>query len=188
MRSAHNQSTYEVTVATQQSANRLADNYTSLVHLWSEYYTDYLAADYPRLIVRFEDTLYRLEEVFRIIMDCIGVKMTQPFVHEVDTPKFHGQPTDFVSALQKYSSDSSRHRGLNQEDRALAHEVLNPELMRLFGYQHAPMEGEEEDLAGPFEGWWDKDESIVNKNVLKRNKAIHTHLSTSITPTSQVAS
>jgi hypothetical protein len=40
-----------------------SDSHLSLAHFWSEWYRLYMDADYPRIIVRFEDLLFYGEEV-----------------------------------------------------------------------------------------------------------------------------
>lgn len=66
-------------------------HYDSLVHLWSDWYNDYLNATYPRLIVRYEDLLFNLEPIINTICKCAGGKMdkkkTGKFVTEADAAK-----------------------------------------------------------------------------------------------------
>jgi hypothetical protein len=46
--------------------------FKSLVHFWSEWYRQYLDADFPRLIVRFEDLLFHPKEMIDIVCQCAG--------------------------------------------------------------------------------------------------------------------
>jgi len=116
-------------------------------------YLQYLKADYPRLMIRFEDVLYRQEDVIRKIRECIGADTNKSFVFRTSSPKWHGDPTDFVRALEKYATESLRCRGLNNDDRRYASEHLDPQLMRIFHYRPIPLEAAPGDLEGPFEGW-----------------------------------
>jgi len=139
--------------------------------MWSDWYTQYLNADYPRLIIRFEDTLYRLPEVIDKVRECIGMgKKEDPFVYHISSPKVHGAPTDYVRGLAKYVSTDNRHRGLNADDRVYAREALNPELLRIFNYKQVPLDVPPEDLKEPFSGW-----RIGNKKKDNWIGALHMH-------------
>jgi hypothetical protein len=46
--------------------------FKSLVHFWSEWYRQYLDADFPRLIVRFEDLQFHPKEMIDIVCQCAG--------------------------------------------------------------------------------------------------------------------
>lgn len=154
VRSAHNSSTYEVVVHAQQTNYEKTDNYTSLAHLWSDWNRQWLKADgYPRLMIRFEDTLYRLPQVVESIRQCVGAQSPGRFIYLTSKPKSHGNPTDFVKALARYASWQGRHRGLNEADRQYAQSALDPDLMRVFGYHPAPLEVDPADLEGKFSGW-----------------------------------
>src|SRR6476469_1372466 len=45
-----------------------------LIGLWNEWNREYLDASIPRLIVRFEDTLFHAEKVFQAVSECAGIK------------------------------------------------------------------------------------------------------------------
>ena len=47
-------------------------HYASLVHMWNDWYGEYYQADYPRLIVRFEDLLANASIVLEHIQQCAG--------------------------------------------------------------------------------------------------------------------
>jgi hypothetical protein len=145
--------TWTVRDTTHQSGYRSTDAYASLADMWSEWHRQYLEADYPRLMIRFEDTLYRQEQVMNIIKECIGLENTTPLLYQISNAKNHGRPTDFVSALSKTIQWDNRHRGLNNDDRKYAQKALNKTLMTLFGYKQCPHEAPPKDLAGPFILW-----------------------------------
>ena len=157
-----NKTTYKVSAKTHQTHYKKTDNYTSLADMWSTWNTQYLEADYPRLIIRFEDTIYRLEDVVEKVRECVGLNKTgEPFRYQISSAKPHGAPTDYVKGLRKFVSTTGRHRGMNEYDRQYAREVLNPELLRIFNYKQAPLEVPESDLKGPFSGW------VPKKNKLR---------------------
>jgi hypothetical protein len=129
-----------------EQANWAYLNYTSLIGMWVDWYAQYLNADYPRLLIRFEDVLYRQEEIVQLIRDCVGMpSSTQPFARLAGKAKSHGDSSDYATALIKYISDDTRHQGLNQLDRDYANKVLPKDMMDLFGYKYAPLV-ETEDL------------------------------------------
>ena len=164
---------------THQTSYQITDNYTSLADMWNDWHLQYLDAgkiryrmcidetnaddesltvnalctDYPRLMIRFEDTLYRLEEVVNSIRECIGMDKAQTFKYMISRSKAHGNPTDFVASLTKQVGTANRHRGLNAEDRKYAHQILSPKLMETFGYEQCPLEEDPNDVKGPFFGW-----------------------------------
>ena len=136
---------------------------------WSEWNRGYFQADYPRLMIRFEDALYRTEEVIETIRDCVGLpKSDKPFQQHAGAAKIHGKSSDLASSYIKYMSDAGRHHGLNAADRRYSNAVLDPELMRVFQYNYAPEDAPPEDLTGPFAGkekpmktlkrWWPADQ------------------------------
>jgi len=145
-----NQTTYGVTVSEFQTNYTGIDKYDSLADMWSTYYMQYYKANYPRLIVRFEDVLYRLEEVVNVVRDCVGMEPTDtPFRYKLGRPKFHGDPTDILVALKKYASDNDRYDGLTDDDRRYASKALNSILMRKFHYPSAPVVKKEKSTPKP---------------------------------------
>lgn len=161
-----NQTTYKVYALLQQTNYEKMENYTSLPEMWSVWNRQYLDADFPRLIIRFEDALYRMDEVMDRIRTCIGMDSRQapPFQYSVDRAKKHGAPTDFVPALQMHMTDEGRHHGMTLLDRNYTNQVLDVKLMSTFGYRYAPLEVSPKDLHGPWAGqalprrgadtWW----------------------------------
>jgi len=117
-----------------------SDVYDSLADMWSKYYRSYMNdADFPRLIIRFEDTLFHAEKVMRIVSDCVGMPMDDaPFLYELGKAK-RGPSSDFRTALAKYGSESGRYDGLLAEDRNYALSALDADVMLTFHYQQAPL-------------------------------------------------
>ncbi|CAM9258168.1 unnamed protein product, partial [Chrysoparadoxa australica] len=53
--------------------------YDSLVDVWNTWYEEWLDAQFPRLMVRFEDLLFHQEEMVREICTCSGGSMIEEF-------------------------------------------------------------------------------------------------------------
>jgi len=116
-------------------------NFDSLAHYWTEWYREYLSADYPRLIVRFEDLQFHAKEMVDLVCQCAGAvsKNDGDFTYIVDSGKWgaghQGKQTNLISAMIKYGTDKNRFSGMTKEDLELAATVLDPELMKLFQYE-----------------------------------------------------
>ncbi|KAG7369249.1 hypothetical protein IV203_031992 [Nitzschia inconspicua] len=117
-------------------------HFDSLAHFWLEWYKEYLEADYPRLIVRFEDIQFHAKEVIDIICQCAnGVprKDDAIFRYVVDSAKWGAahpdRSTNMVTAMIKYGSDKDRFKGMREADTIVASSVLTSEVMELFGYE-----------------------------------------------------
>merc|ERR1712045_573471 len=51
-------------------------HYETLVGVWNDWYGDYMGIySYPRLIIRYEDLLFHLEEVITTVCECGGGKV-----------------------------------------------------------------------------------------------------------------
>lgn len=115
----------------------------SLAHLWSSWYQQYYKdADYPRLVVRFEDFIFYPKQVTQQICACAGgtIRDNQSFTYQVESAKLgpgHGTArTSWVSAMVRYgSSGHDRFKGMTQEDLQLADETFDLEMMQALSYQ-----------------------------------------------------
>jgi hypothetical protein len=143
---------YRVYALTQQSNYTKLDQYDSMVQFWNSWNNDYyLHADYPRLVVRFEDVMYRLQDVVSAVRSCIGMESSNAsFVYHTSSSKKHGDPAGVLDSLQKYASHTRRYIGLNEADRKYANDALDSNLMKLFRYRYAPPTPSDSDLSGPF--------------------------------------
>jgi hypothetical protein len=110
--------------------------YESLADLWSLWNGQYLDADFPRLIVRFEDYLFHTKEVFDHIVRCTGMRPNVIFRYHTEPAKVHGASTDFLSAIIKYGTSHGRSKGLLDADLEYASSALDSRLMRMFHYKH----------------------------------------------------
>lgn len=125
--------TYPVSVHWE---GRFQDHYASMADLWTAWYRSYLEADFPRLLIRFEDQLFHAEKVMQLISECSGLQLKQPFTHLLRMSKTHGSYSSFISALYKYGRVHGRQLGLWKTDLAHATQALDPQLMQIFQYKH----------------------------------------------------
>jgi hypothetical protein len=104
----------------------------------SDWYREYLDAPYPRLIIRFEDTLYHAEKIFRAVSDCAGVPPVKTkfarMIHSAKSAK--EQSSDLLTNLAKNGVETNRYVQMIKEDLDFARATLDPHLMTIFGYVH----------------------------------------------------
>ena len=121
----------------------------SLAHFYSDWYGEYLNADFPRLMVRFEDLLFHGEKVIRTLCDCGGGVPRKDngrsgaFAHISESakkgPNAHGPKaarTNLVGALIRYGTFANRTDTMTPEDLMAARKHLDPAIMDAFGYVH----------------------------------------------------
>ena len=137
--------------------NGKVETYSSLAAMWSTWNRQYYDAEYPRLVIRFEDLLFHTREVMDTIVKCSGITPSynmgarsrpqdrtideshaqfHEFRYHVDAAKGHGISTDMVSAMIKYGNDRGRSRRYSKEDLDYAQIALDKELMDVFHYSH----------------------------------------------------
>jgi hypothetical protein len=117
----------------------------SILHLWNDYYQEYLKVSYPRLIVRFEDLLFHPEEVTRNVCECAGGSMRSDgkFQYIVDSAKkgdhAHGKiRTGYVDAIVKYGSATHRYQDYRfSADLEYIRDNVDKTLMGLMEYPSA---------------------------------------------------
>ena len=116
--------------------------YKSLPHMYNQWYLDYLAADFPRVMVRFEDLLFFGKEVTQTLCKCGGGVPRQPeFKHIQESAKLgtaaHGShKTGLVQALIRYGNVQNRTMSMTQADIAYTREHFDASLMKMFNYRH----------------------------------------------------
>jgi len=128
-------STFQVHVSHRQTYLQKQDYYDSLADFWTEWYNMYRKADFPRLIVRFEDTLFHAETVMEKIGECVGHSMKKPHRYFLEAAKESGKSRDLVNALSKYGSSRGRLSGLARSDFDYAQKALDPEMMSILHYR-----------------------------------------------------
>jgi len=115
-------------------------HYESLAAIWNDWYGDYLIADFPRLIVRFEDILFHLEETLTAICECGGGRIRKDASMHIKSESAKGSngphtgASGLYSAIKRYGHTDQRLDGMTQEDLEYAQETLNKDMMELFGY------------------------------------------------------
>jgi len=115
-------------------------SWPSLVHLWSDWYRQYLEADYPRLFVRFEDMLFHGPTLVGIIANCTGASVPDEFRRQTNNAKGHGSNTNFLSAIMKTGDAKRRIQQMTKQDLEFAKANLDKDLMRIFEYNIPEME------------------------------------------------
>jgi hypothetical protein len=109
-------------------------HFDSLAELWSGWYNEYLATDYPILVVRFEDLVFRPVSVMEKVAECMGGTVNQPFNYKLATSKSHGSGTDFVKAVIKTGDAVGRTKNMTAADLEYARQHLDKGLMSRLHY------------------------------------------------------
>ena len=137
--------------------------FPSLVDLWNSFHQQYLDAPFPRLIVRYEDTLFHLPEILQAIQECAGASwrsveedMSEKDRHNImmlseprqprvaiyrKSSKSHGNTilgdeSAFMAAIETNTNTSLRLFKMNQLERDYTREALDPTLVKLLHYTH----------------------------------------------------
>lgn len=165
--------TYKVTVhhthqkSPQQRDSIADDEYDSLADMWSEYYNGYYHADFPRLIIRFEDMLFHRDYVMSQIAKCISSPEESSLLHDrthssiyssaIHAPSSHARQWKYrirnvkdhdeghssssfrlVSAVIQYGTSRGRYAGMADEDLRYAAKALDATLMKKLHYKAGP--------------------------------------------------
>mmetsp|Transcript_15499 Transcript_15499/g.28863 ORF Transcript_15499/g.28863 Transcript_15499/m.28863 type:complete len:449 (+) Transcript_15499:273-1619(+) len=89
----------------------IPNNYTSLAHMYMEWYSSYFyEQQYKRLMIRFEDLVFRPKEVVTRVCECVGGTIRSwkgkgKFVYKTKVSNKgpgHGQRSDLLTAFTKY--------------------------------------------------------------------------------------
>lgn len=121
--------------------------FDSLAHLWNEWYAQYWRdADFPFLIVRFEDLIFRQYNTTKIICECAGGKANSKskFKYIVNSAKQgpgHGKKeerTGMIDAWIKYGKPQEVKAGFSDIDWEASLEFLSHDLMKKMGYGYPP--------------------------------------------------
>mmetsp|Transcript_80368 Transcript_80368/g.162794 ORF Transcript_80368/g.162794 Transcript_80368/m.162794 type:complete len:235 (+) Transcript_80368:1-705(+) len=151
-------------------------SWPSLIHYWNAWYESYYynyedsesspvekggssptSSSWPRLIIRFEDTLFYPKQVMAEVCHCGGGKLlSEPpssslsfsttrssyrqkhdyGLEEAKAHHKHEKKNNFVTAMIEYGTDATRLRNMTGDDVRFAVESLNTELMKAFGYSY----------------------------------------------------
>ena len=105
--------------------------------------------DFPRLIVRMEDLVFRAENVVPKICECFGGKWNHASQNDIDhhskTANRNsgidiGLGSGLLRSVIRYGNRASRREHYQSIQLEAARKVLNPELMALFGYSYEDLE------------------------------------------------
>ena len=113
-------------------------SWPSLVHYYNAWYQSYVQADFPRLMIRFEDTLFHGEAVMKQVCECAGGEpVSDKFLYSLEEAKssHKHEQNNFVSAMIHYGTDEGRYHNMTPEDLDFARDHLDPALLDLFHYQ-----------------------------------------------------
>jgi len=115
----------------------------SLIHYWNNWYESYFdnIADesWPRLMIRFEDTLFYPKQVMEEVCHCGGGTLLEEHDYSLEEAKpehKHEQKNNFVTAMIEYGTNATRLHNMTQQDVNFAIQNLNPTLMKTFGYSY----------------------------------------------------
>jgi hypothetical protein len=117
---------------------QIGPSWPSLVHYYNAWYQSYLQADFPRLIIRFEDTLFHGGTVMKQVCECAGGEpVADQYRYFLDEAKWshNHEQNNFVSAMIKYGTDAGRLHNMTQEDLDFARVNLDSALLDLFHYK-----------------------------------------------------
>lgn len=118
--------------------------FASLLHLWMEWYREYLESKEPRLIVRSEDLTWRPHIVVDAVRACGGWKpVEEDFVYLVGASKwFHAYvkpQSNMISGMIQHGRGQHRIRNMTTQDMALAKRTLQSsdasEMMKTLHYR-----------------------------------------------------
>lgn len=138
------------------------ENYPSLVHLWIEWYHQYVrlvlddqiapdqTASYPVLIIRMEDLIFYTQETVTLICQCAGgvIYTDKAFEYVVESAKKdspgHDTSVGLTEAWIKYSKPLQPQAGFVVDDYRAGLDALNHDdrysLMKRLHYLHPPSE------------------------------------------------
>jgi len=119
--------------------------YSGLIGMWNDWYNEYHdTKEFPRIIVRYEDVLFRPEEIVNDICTCAGGTMKPNFINQEATAKNHGTGNGKKQSEKKYGDEERRVVGYKDEDLKWFEENIDVALLEELGYK---LTGLEEALA-----------------------------------------
>jgi hypothetical protein len=117
--------------------NRTFVSYTSLIDFWNTWYGEWHDAEFPRLMIRFEDLLFHAEETITKICECGGGQMKKEFRYLEKSAK-GTTGNGLSSSLATYGNSMLRMNDILKWDKDVEYfnEHVSAELMDLFGYAY----------------------------------------------------
>eukprot|EP00934_Nitzschia_sp_Nitz4_P003725 Nitzschia sp. Nitz4//scaffold356_size15932//10402//11757//NITZ4_008881-RA/size15932-processed-gene-0.13-mRNA-1//-1//CDS//3329548970//3715//frame0 len=122
----------------------IPDTYDSLIHAWRDWNLEYLENnDFPLLVIRFEDLVYRPKQVIEKVCGCVGGTVHEPFWYlrePANLGEGHGKSgrSDLLSAMVKYGMPLELYHQMYSElDWSIIKSTLADDhgLMRALGYK-----------------------------------------------------
>lgn len=121
--------------------NPNTSHYAHMADAWNTWNGAYIDADFPRLIIRFEDLLLHARAVITEICRCYGGTLVnethiQYIATSAKKPEHghSGATSGFVEALLLYSNATNRVKSFTREDLLFANKTLNQTIMTLLSY------------------------------------------------------
>jgi hypothetical protein len=114
--------------------------YESLPMMWNEWYSFYLNASFPFLLIRMEDLVFNAETLMPQICECAGFEYNGRFQQISETAnKNHGIEQNHTSkgllrSIIRYGNITNRREGYPQFQLDAAEQTLGENLMHIFGY------------------------------------------------------
>ena len=112
--------------------------------MWNTFYRDYLNADFPRLIIRYEDLLLHADEIMPQICECVGAELTNTengvSVGKESAKKHMRSKDDIVGIIMRYGSIEKKTERHTKGDIVYANENLAKDLMEAFQYKYPKIE------------------------------------------------
>jgi hypothetical protein len=110
----------------------IQNTYSSLAHMYMDWYMPYFQEkEYERLMIRFEDLVYRPKEVITKVCECVGGTIKGfkgKFLYKTKTSNKgpgHGQRSDLLSAFAKYGQPLSQfYARYDRKDRDIVKQVF----------------------------------------------------------------
>lgn len=113
-------------------------HHNSLADLWNDWYGAYYEAEYPRLIVRYEDLLFYPEFVLTKTCQCAGGKIkSENFRFQKNPAKggaAHEGSSGMAEAVVKYGKAANRFVGFDAKDKSYVANHLRRDLLEEFKY------------------------------------------------------
>ena len=116
-------------------------HHESLLGLWNDYYKEWHHVKFPRLIVRFEDLLFRTEETVKQICHCGGGKMKDTqfkfVVESAKSGQAHKGSSGMIKSMIRYGNSTRRVSYYTEPDLEYVRKKWDKELGDAYSYKLA---------------------------------------------------
>eukprot|EP00590_Aulacoseira_subarctica_P005511 CAMPEP_0172423956 /NCGR_PEP_ID=MMETSP1064-20121228/19674_1 /TAXON_ID=202472 /ORGANISM="Aulacoseira subarctica , Strain CCAP 1002/5" /LENGTH=395 /DNA_ID=CAMNT_0013165595 /DNA_START=269 /DNA_END=1456 /DNA_ORIENTATION=+ len=121
--------------------------YSNMAEAWNTWNGDYLNAEFPRLILRFEDLMLHAKSVITDICHCFGGTLDDEtnfhYITGSAKSEQHGHANftaGLKDALLHYTNSSNRLKAFTKDDVIFANTKLNVTMMKMLSYSLASAE------------------------------------------------